>query len=220
MAPRKEIRQYWFTVEGETEKWYLEWLRETINKKPEALYQISIKSKVEQNPMKFAKVVNPISARVVTHWCDYESNDAAHVSKFEGILKQLRESTGSKGKNFKYNLGYSNFTFELWMVLHKKDCNGSFANRSQYLAPINSAYQENFEDLDKFKREANFKRVLNKLTLNDVASAVNRAKVIMNNNKTNKLKLMIYGRYKYYIDNPSLTIWESVEEILKDCNIM
>lgn len=220
MALRKETKQYWFTVEGETEKWYLEWLQETINDIPEALYKISIKSKVLQSPGKYAKTVNPLSTPVVTHWCDYESNDEVHVNKFEDILKQLRDSTGSEGKNFKYDLGYSNYTFELWMVLHKEDCNGSFAHRKQYLASINSAYQEDFEDLDKLKREDNFKRVLKKLTFNDVVSAVNRAKVIMNNNKTNKLKLMIYGRYKYYIDNPSLTIWESVEEILKDCNIM
>lgn len=143
-----------------------------------------------------------------------------HVKKFEDILKQLKESTGPTGKKFKYDLGYCNFTFELWMVLHKKDCNGSFTNRTQYLTPINSAYQEHFENLDAYKREANFKRILKKLTLDDVVIAVNRAKVIMDNNQTNGLTLRMYGRYKYFIDNPSLTIWESVEKILEECEIV
>lgn len=26
--------------------------------------------------------------------------------------------------------------------------------------------------------------------------------------------------FKYYQENPSLTIWESIEEILKTCNLM
>lgn len=67
MAERKEIRKYWFTVEGETEKWYLEWLKDAINEKPEAAYKVSIKGKVEQRPEKFAKAVNPLSAPVITH---------------------------------------------------------------------------------------------------------------------------------------------------------
>ena len=28
---RKETKKYYFSVEGETEKWYLEWLENTIN---------------------------------------------------------------------------------------------------------------------------------------------------------------------------------------------
>jgi len=27
----KENRKYYFTVEGETEKWYLQWLQDTVN---------------------------------------------------------------------------------------------------------------------------------------------------------------------------------------------
>ena len=35
---RKETKKYYFTVEGETEKWYFEWLQRTINSTPAALY--------------------------------------------------------------------------------------------------------------------------------------------------------------------------------------
>lgn len=31
------------------------------------------------------------------------------------------ESAQNLGKSIKYKLGYSNFTFELWMILHKND---------------------------------------------------------------------------------------------------
>ena len=101
-------------------------------------------------------------------------------------------------KKIDYELGYSNFTFELWMVLHKKTCNGSFANRSQYLEPINQAYGEKFEDLAHYKREDNFKRCLSKLSLEDVKSAIGRAQAITENNKAGGKKIITYMGYKYY----------------------
>ena len=52
------------------------------------------------------------------------------------------------GKQITYKFGYSNFTFDLWIVFHKVDCNGSFTHRGQYLNPINRAYDENFESMD------------------------------------------------------------------------
>ena len=58
-------------------------------------------------------------------------------------------------KKIKYALGYSNFTFELWMILHKRDCNGSLTDRRQYLNPINQAFGEKFENLDQYKHEDN-----------------------------------------------------------------
>lgn len=63
MNNRKENKKYWFTVEGETEKWYLDWLQDKINEE-ESLYQVSIKSIVLQNPKKFAKNVNSISTLI------------------------------------------------------------------------------------------------------------------------------------------------------------
>lgn len=47
MAERKEIRKYTFTVEGETEQWYLEWLRDRINERKDAKYTVSIVAKVQ-----------------------------------------------------------------------------------------------------------------------------------------------------------------------------
>ena len=42
MADRKETRKYTFTVEGSTEKWYLEWLQTQVNACEDAAYKISI----------------------------------------------------------------------------------------------------------------------------------------------------------------------------------
>ena len=119
-----------------------------------------------------------------------------------------------------YQFGYSNLTFDLWIVLHITDCNGAISHRKNYLALLNRAYGEHFESMDEYKHEANFKRCLGKLQLSDVIDAVNRAKVIMQRNQANGYPLQQYKGYKYYKENSSLAIWEVIEKILKDCELM
>ena len=130
-------------------------------------------------------------------------------------MKEAKEQ-----KKIKYTLGYSNYTFELWIILHKKSCNGSLTNRKQYLDPINQIFEENFEDLDKYKHEDDFKRCLRKLSLDDVISAIKRADVIMNNNIKDDKKVISYKTYSYYKDNPALSIHDVIRNIFFDCGIL
>lgn len=215
MNNRPETRKYTFTVEGETERWYLYWLRDAINASESAKFKVAIDAKVQQSPIKYAKGVNPKSTPEVIHICDVESNEDVHVQKFQRILSELKEA--NEQKSITYNLGYSNFTFELWMVLHKKNCNGALSHRSQYLSHINQAFGEKFENLDQYKHEDNFKRCLSKLSLEDVKAAIKRSKEIMNRNKSDNKKMIMYKGFKYYQDNPALTIYEAIEKILGEC---
>ena len=123
------------------------------------------------------------------------------------------------GRQIKYQLGYSNFTFELWIILHKIDFNTPLNHRSQYFSFINRAYGEQFNNLDDYKRENNFKRILKKLTIDDVKEAIKRAKDIMNKNEENGYNLENYKGYKFYKENPSLSIWEIIERILCECDL-
>ena len=218
MNKRLETRKYVFTVEGETEQWYLEWLKEQINLYPSRQYNVSIVPKVEKHPLNLAKGSNSITTPQVTHLCDIESKDSYHIEQFKGVLNELKAAKTQK--RIRYELGYSNFSFELWIVLHKKDLNGPLVNRSQYLKHINQVFNEKFKNLDHYKSEANFNRCLHKLTLKNVIEAVNRSKIIMENNRTNGNRRIEYKGFCYYEDNPSLSIWESIEQILKDCGIV
>ena len=168
-----ETKKYVLTVEGETEKWYFLWLRDEINKVYSRKYNVSIVPKVEQSPRSFYKGTNAKITPEVIHVCDIESNGEFHVAKFHNILKEMSEA--KKQKNIKYQLGYSNFTFELWMILHKKDCFSQFTDRKQYLIPIQQCFNEKFEDLGHYKNESAFKRCLSKLSIDDVKLAVKRA---------------------------------------------
>lgn len=66
--------------------------------------------------------------------------------------------------------------------MHKADCNGSLTPRSQCLAPLNKAFGEKFENLDQYKHEDNFKRVLKKMSLEQVVDAIHRSKLILQRN--------------------------------------
>ena len=217
---RKEIRKFVFTVEGETEKLYFEWLQDTINACEESKYNVSIVAKVQQSPKKYAKTVNAMSTPKITHICDYESNDDVHVNKFKRILSELNEANSTIGKKFRYDLGYSNFTFELWMVLHKNTCNGILTDRTKYLSHINKAYGEHFEVLDHYKRESDFKRCLSKLCIDDVRQAIHRSKRIMDYKVASGERKEQYKGFEYYKENPALTIWKSVEAILQECELL
>lgn len=217
MAKMKPKRKYFFTVDGETEQWYLQWLENQINSETASKYKVDLDCPI-QEPLKRAKSLNLTQKILITHICDYESDEEVHTIKFQKTLDAMKESE-SLGKQIKYMLGYSNFTFELWMILHKIDCNGSLTHRRNYLVHINRAYNENFEDLKQYKHEANFKRVLNKIALSDVRNAIIRSKGIIKRNEENGYTFHEYKGYKYYRENPSLAIGETIERILCDCEL-
>lgn len=155
----------------------------------------------------------------VWHISDYESDEPIHVKQFMETMDNMKAAKGL-GKQIFYQFGYSNLTFDLWIILHKADCNGTIVHRKNYLAPLNRAFDEHFENMDEYKHEANFKRCLGKLQLSDVVDAVNRAKTIMQRNQDSGYVLQQYKGYRYYKENPSLAIWEPIDNILKDCGLI
>jgi len=216
---RKKNNTYYFSVEGETEKWYFEWLQRTINANSESLYTVKFDCSKQKDPLKRAKGLVVLAKTEITHVVDRESEETIHVRQFETMLNRMKEAE-NLGKSIKYNLGYSNFAFELWIVLHKSDCYSSLTNRRQYLPFINHAFFEQFENLNHYKEEANFKRILGKLTLDDVKEAIKRAEYIMRIKHENGYLPRQYKGYKYYTENPSLSVWEIVKKILFDCGLL
>ena len=215
---RKETRKYYFSVEGETEKWYLDWLQKIINVIPESKYNVKLDAKIQKDPLARVKGMTLLEQTEITHVFDRESEDSIHTKQFQETLDSMSDAE-QLGKDIDYKLGYSNFTFELWIILHKVDCNGAKTNRKQYLYDLNKAYGEKFEDLKEYKRENDFKRILKKLTIEDVISAVRRAETIMKRNEESGYRLQQYKGYSFYKENPSLSVWEIVDKILKECEI-
>lgn len=74
MAKRKATNKYYFSVEGETEQWYLKWLQDTINNNEKAACKVSIDCPVRKNPLKHAKSLTVTRKIEIYHFFDYESD--------------------------------------------------------------------------------------------------------------------------------------------------
>ena len=215
---RKEKQTYYFSVEGETEKWYLDWLQKTINADPQTKYLVKLDSKIQKSPLSRIKQLTITQQTDIIHVFDYESSEEDHQKQFKHMLDQMREAE-KIGKSVIYNLGYSNFTFELWMILHKHDCKTGLSHRKQYLTYINQAFKTDFNSLKEYKEEGNFQKILSTLNISHVNDAIRRSKEIMEANQAKGYHPVCYKNYQYYNENPSLSIWESIEQILKDCQL-
>ncbi len=218
MDERYESLKFVFSVEGETEEWYLDWLQTAINSDKAANYHVRIKADVEKNPMKYAKNLNAMTTPYVTHLCDVEGQTAGDIKGFETTLANLKEARTQKG--IAYKLGYSNLSFELWMILHKRDCTRCFNCKNEYLNLINACYSKDFISLSKYKEETAFKRCLSRLSLNDVRSAINRAERIILEKSSLNIKPRYHKGYSYYPENPALSIHEAIKLILKECGLL
>ncbi|WP_315523101.1 RloB domain-containing protein [Fusobacterium massiliense] len=190
-----------------------------MNNIPERKYNVKFDLKIQKDPLSRAKGITILEKTEIIHIFDKESEESIHREQFYKTLDRMKEAE-NLGKKIKYQLGYSNFTFELWIILHKIDFNTPLGHRSQYFSFINRAYEEQFNNLDDYKRENHFKRILKKITIDNVKEATKRAKNIMNKNKENGYNLEDYRGYKFYKENPSLSIWEIVEKILYECGLM
>ena len=218
MTKRLESRQYVFSVEGETEYWYLKWLQNQINNCPNRKYNALIKPWVDKSPRHFSKRLTAKTTPHIIHLCDIEGNEQENIVNFNNILTEMKNVRVQKG--IYYILGYSNFTFELWIILHKIDCSASLDCRRNYLEFIRRAFGENFENLNHYKQEDNFKKCLKQITIDDVRSAICRAERIMTINNKNGKILNKFEGYVYYLDNPALSVHEIVKKILLECGVM
>lgn len=182
----------------------MKWLRDVINDTGKSVYKVSFDRPVQKNPYKRAKtfiVLKTENKKVdIYHLSDYESDEPIHVQQFTETMDNMKKANEA-GNFINYKFGYSNLTFDLWIILHKADCNGSVSHRKNYIAHINRAYEERFESMDEYKHEDNFKRCLGKLQLSNVIAAVNRAKAIMQRNQDNAYTLHQDKGYKYYKEN-------------------
>lgn len=56
--------------------------------------------------------------------------------------------------------------------------------------------------------------------VSQLKKAIERSKRIMKTNQANGYQLQKYKGYSFYRENSSLMVWEVVEKILKDCNLI
>lgn len=88
----KTNKNYYFSVEGDTEGWYLDYLQKLINNCSKATCTVKLKHK-KLMPTRYAKTLANITEEEVYHLCDYENEI------FDEDFKSLDEY--KEEKNFK-----------------------------------------------------------------------------------------------------------------------
>ena len=216
MTKNKRIpcKKYFFSVEGQTELWYLQWLQKEINEQAEK-FTVKFDCKTEKDPIARVRGMTVLSETTIVHIFDVESGIASDIQRFEDVLNKMRRAE-KLGKSVKYQLGYSNLSFELWMILHKADFDIQLSNCLGYLKYINSYYGEHFESLNEYKEEQNFKRLLSHLSIDNVKAALERADQIQKRNMERSYKEINYRNYKYFRENPPLSLGEIISGIFSE----
>ena len=110
------------------------------------------------------KYVEEKNNKEILLFFDYESDEQTHVNAFMSAMDNMKKAE-KIGKQITYKSGYSNCTFDLWIVLHMADSNASYAHRKQYLVPINRAFGEKFASMEEYKEEENFKHCLKQMDI-------------------------------------------------------
>ena len=224
---KKESRQFNISVEGTNcEKMYFEHLAKLINSSGRNTYNLKIEPR-KMSPMEYAKrnAFKPVERRKgketipYIHVQDIEDyNDDEQRKKFFGMIDEMRSAEKKFG--ITYKLGYSNYTFELWMLLHVTDMAHPVHNRKSYLSDINRWFKRNYKSLDEYKKQDEFLSILKEyVTLDSIKQSVKRAEKIVQNNIKNKKTRETYSGFSFYRDNPDVTVHEVVQMIFDVCEV-
>lgn len=212
----KRTVKYYFSTEGQTEKWYLEYLENLINSEESSNSKVSFNIKVDK-PSSYVKRLNILKETKVYHIFDFESSEEEYEKRFISVLKEMEKSE-KLGKKVSYINGYSNLTFELWILLHKTDMNESIGNRKNYLNKLNKFFNTKYKSLSEYKEEKHFKAILQQLSLENIKDAVKGTDKIINNNIRCGYKEEKYGKYKWYRENPSTELGNIIRSKFEFCN--
>ena len=197
---KKESRQFHISVEGiNCEKLHFEHLAKLINESGRNTYNLKVDPR-KMSPMEYAKrnAHKPVEKRKgnkkipYIHIQDIEDYyDDFQRRKFYGMIDEMRTAENKFG--ITYELGYSNYTFELWMLLHVADMTYAVQDRHSYLVPVNRWFHRNYANIDEFKNHDEFQRILDEyVTLNSIKQAIRRAERIVHNNSEDRKFKEIY----------------------------
>lgn len=144
-----------------------------------------------------------------------------NIYLFKSITKEVKTAPKIK-RSIKYELNYSNFTFELWIILHKKLLTAPKTDRKNYLSDINNVFGENYSSLDEYKSEKIFNLFLEKhiKSVDDVIQAVKNGKKIRQQHIDDGDTFTEFNGYKFYTNNPDTDIFKCAEKILTESGLV
>lgn len=86
---RIPCKKYFFSVEGQTELWYLQWLQNVINERAEK-FTVKFDCKTEKDPAARVRGMTILSETRIVHIFDMESGRNSDIQRFEDVLSKMR----------------------------------------------------------------------------------------------------------------------------------
>lgn len=208
----KESENYLCSFEGESqEKIYFERLEKLINESSEAKKRVKFKPASTSHGGDPYEVAKKLLASNVFH----DKNKMAAVFDYDGKDTKFKDALELCEKEGVYP-AYSNFSFELWLLLHKVDCASCVTNSSDYISKIKRAYgllpDENIKD------ERVMQKIVEQITLQDINDAIERAKRLEQRaQESGEILCSINGTVHYR--QPYIMIHKFIEDVLENVGL-
>lgn len=199
-------KTYLCICEGQQEKMYLDHVAKLINKFPQKVVKFNT---FIDSPQSLEKRYEEYDSAAIF---DYDLDDLKFKKNIEicdKLNKELKPTIRKSGR-FIYH-AYSNVNFDLWLILHKKECSGCVWKNDAYIQDVRKNYGLN--STDNIKKEEIIKKILSQITLEDVKDAITRADQIrkskVNADGWNIGNTMVYS-------NPDFSINQFLKTVLED----
>lgn len=205
----KETETFYCSLEGESqEKEYFDRIEElvkTSNSKKQVKFRYSLSSSSGGDAL---EVVKRLIAGTKFYDKKVTNGKMAAIFDYDGKDKRFKDAIDLCDKN-NIKHAYSNYCFELWLLLHKTDCPGVVTDAQGYDDKIIKTY--NLVPGDNLKSQRIMKKIVNQITLNDIYAAIARAKRI--EEKCKDTGIVIHNGKECHYQQPFLKIHVFLEEV-------
>lgn len=208
-APRRRtINEYRGACEGSQERMYFVHLKGLIKREERRKYDVQFNLICTNggSPLIVAKRADVTLAGEIERLAafDYDGKHGEFIDALDYC----------KAKRIVY--GYSNYCFDLWLLLHKERYMRVIANANGYEAKIRSVY--NLPEEADIKEEVFVKQILSQISLDDIRRAVENAEYIVIDNEQVK-EPRYSNKSEKFFDNPDLSIHRFIAKVLEDVGL-
>lgn len=206
-------------------------------RKPELLYIVGCEGKNQETKYfeKVQEIINSIPSRKCNVLFDFaepfggdplcvvertvtksigKTNKAA-IFDYDGKKKKYEQALELANDN-KIDIRNTNYCFDLWMILHKEDYFVQVSHQDDYADELRRVY--GLPSDANIKKEANVELAVNKISLQDIISAIQRAEWIESINSENTPNVTEIKQLPYY-DNPDTQMHVVLKKIFRKAGI-
>ena len=199
-------KTYLCICEGLQEKMYLEHVAKLMKRFPEKV--ITFHTFIDSPQRLLNRYEEYDSAAIF----DYDLDDVKFKKNIEicdKLNKELKPSKRKSGRHIYH--AYSNVNFDLWLILHKKECSGCVWKNDAYIQDVRKNY--GLKSTDNIKNEEIINKILSQITLEDVKDAIKRAEQI----RSGKVKADGWNIGNTLVfSNPDFSIDQFLKTVLED----